>query len=93
MFLESRAFVPARNYLLEFFRLLDGIFTDMNHVTGGIVLSKDVNLLPGTEPVAWRETSKKSLGTVRYLFRMLMVLELPLLWTFQLEWAYQWAAA
>jgi len=84
VFLESRAFVPARNYLLELFRLLDGIFTDMNHVTGGIVLTKDVDLLPGTEPVAWRETSKKSLGTVRYLFRMLVVLELPLLWTFQL---------
>lgn len=84
VFLESRAFVPARNYLLELFRLLDGIFTDMNHVTGGIVLTKDVDLLPGTEPVAWRETSKKSLGTVRYLFRMLVVLEVPLLWTFQL---------
>jgi ABC-type transport system involved in multi-copper enzyme maturation permease subunit len=84
VFLESRAFVPARNYLLELFRLLDGIFTDMNHVTGGIVLTKDVDLLPGTQPVAWRETSKKSLGTVRYLFRVLVVLELPLLWTFQL---------
>ena len=84
VFLESRAFVPARNYLLELFRLLDRIYTDMNHVTGGIVLTKDVDLLPGTQPVAWRETSKKSLGTVRYLFRVLVVLELPLLWTFQL---------
>ncbi len=84
VFLESRAFVPARNYLLELFRHLDGIYTDMNHVTGGIVLTKDVDMLPGKQPVAWRETSKKSLGTVRYLFRMLVVLELPLLWTFQL---------
>ena len=84
VFLESRAFVPARNYLLELFRYLDGIFTDMNHVTGGIVLTKDVDMLPGTQPVAWRETSKKSLGTVRYLFRVLVLLELPLLWTFQL---------
>ncbi len=62
VFLESRAFVPARNYLLEFFRLLDGFFTDMNHVTGGIVLTMDVNLLPGTQPVAWRETSKNRWG-------------------------------
>lgn len=84
LFLESRAFVPARNYLLELFRLLDGIYTDMNHMTGGIVLTKDVDLMPGTQPIAWRETTKKSLGTVRYLFRMLVVLELPLLWTFQL---------
>ncbi len=83
-FLESRAFVPARNYLLELFRLLDGIFTDWNNLTGGIVLTHDVDVLPGTQPVAWRETSKKSLGTVRYLFRVLVVLELPLLWTFQL---------
>ena len=85
VFLESRAFVPARNYLLELFRHLDETFTEMNHVTGGIVLVKDVDMLPGREPVAWRETSKKSLGTVRYLFRMLVVLELPLLWVFQLS--------
>ena len=84
MFLETRAFVPARNYLLELFRHLDGIFTDWNNLTGGIVLTHDVDVLPGTQPVAWRETSKKSLGTVRYLFRVLVVLELPLLWTFQL---------
>jgi ABC-type transport system involved in multi-copper enzyme maturation permease subunit len=84
VFLESRAFVPARNYLLELFRHLDEIFTDMNQVTGGIVLVQDVDMLPGRQPVAWRETSKKSLGTVRYLFRMLVVLELPLLWVFQL---------
>jgi hypothetical protein len=48
VFLESRAFVPPRNYLLEFFRLLDGIYTEMNQVTGGIVLTKDVDMLPGT---------------------------------------------
>ncbi len=84
MFLESRAFVPARNYLLELFRHLDGIFTEWNDLTGGIVLTHDVDVLPGRHPVAWRETSKKSLGTVRYLFRVLVVLELPLLFTFQL---------
>ena len=83
-FLESRAFVPARNYLLELFRQLDGIFMDMNQMTGGVMLTKDVDEMPGRQPVAWRETSKKSLGTVRYLFRILVVLQLPLLWVFQL---------
>jgi hypothetical protein len=29
--------------------------------------------------VAWRETTKKSLGTFRYLFRVLVMLELPLI--------------
>jgi hypothetical protein len=33
--------------------------------------------------VAWRETTKKSLGTFRYLFRVLVVLELPLLFVLQ----------
>ncbi len=84
VFLETRASVPARNYLLELFQRLDAIFTDMNHVTGGIVLAQDSHALPVSQPVAWRETSKKSLGTVRYLFRVLVVLEIPLLCTFQL---------
>jgi len=83
-FLDSRASVPARNYLLELFQGLDRVFTDMNQVTGGVVLAQDANKLPVSQPVAWRETSKKSLGTVRYLFRVLVVLEIPLLCTFQL---------
>jgi len=84
VFLVTRAAVPARNYLLELFQALDGIFTEMNQVTGGIVLTQDTHKLPLSQPVAWRETSKKSLGTVRYLFRILVVLEIPLLCTFQL---------
>jgi len=84
VFLESRAFVLSRNYLLQIFKALDRLFMDMNQVTGGIMLTKDAEGLPGKKPVAWRETSKKSLGTVRYLFRVLVVLEVPLLCTFQL---------
>jgi ABC-type transport system involved in multi-copper enzyme maturation permease subunit len=84
LFLKTRAFVPPRNYLLEVFTALDRMFMDMNHVTGGIMLTRDVQLLPKTKPVAWREMSKKSLGTTRYLFRVLVVLELPLLCVFQL---------
>ena len=53
-------------------------------MTGGIVLVKDGDPLSGDEPVAWRETTKKSLGTFRYLFRVLVVLELPLLFICQI---------
>src|SRR5690606_6234915 len=44
-----------------------------------IVLVNDSASLPEDRPLAWRETSKKSLGTVRYLFRVCTVLELPIL--------------
>ncbi len=79
LFLVARAFVPPKNVLLGLFQKLDAFFNDANKVTGGIVLVKDGDPLPGVEPVAWRETTKRSLGTFRYLFRVLVVLELPLL--------------
>ena len=83
LFVEARAFVPPKNVLLGIFQKLDQFFNEANTVTGGIVLIKDGDPLPGAEPVAWRETTKKSLGTFRYLFRVLVVLELPLLFVCQ----------
>ncbi len=77
--LERRAFLPPRNVLLQMFRRLDKFYEEINQVTGGIVLVNDGNELPDERPIAWRETSKKSLGTVRYLFRVLTVLEVPIL--------------
>ena len=47
-------------------------------MTRGIVLINELTRLPEDEPVAWRETTKKSLGTVRYLVRVLLVLEFPI---------------
>lgn len=76
--LERRAFVTPRNLLLELFQKLDRMFNRWNSVTGGVVLVQDGDPLPNLAPVAWRETTKKSLGTFRYLFRVLLVLELPL---------------
>jgi ABC-type transport system involved in multi-copper enzyme maturation permease subunit len=78
-FVESRAFVPPKNVLLGMFQRLDRFFNEANSVTGGIVLVKDGDPLPGEAPIAWRETTKKSLGTFRYLFRVLVMLELPLI--------------
>jgi ABC-type transport system involved in multi-copper enzyme maturation permease subunit len=79
VFLQSRAFVPPRNVLLQAFQWLDRLFVQMNSVTGGIVLVNDAASLPEDRPIAWRETAKKSLGTVRYLFRVCTALELPIL--------------
>lgn len=79
LLLEPRAFVPPRNVLLQLFQRLDQFYQELNHVTGGVVLIDDKHELPGEKPIAWRETSKKSLGTARYLFRVLTVLELPIL--------------
>ncbi len=76
--LERRAFIPPKNLLLESFKWLDRRFNNLNRVTGGVVLVKDGEPLPGDRPIAWRETAKKSLGTFRYLFRVLMGLEMPL---------------
>jgi ABC-type transport system involved in multi-copper enzyme maturation permease subunit len=77
--LHRRAFVPPRNILLDIFRWLDGVFTEWNTVTGGVVLVRDGSPLPLDQPVAWRETAKRSLGTFRYLVRVLVVIELPVL--------------
>ena len=80
-YLVRRAFLPARNFLLNVFKNLDRLFSKINNnrITRGVVLVKDQVRLPDNDPIAWRETSKKSLGTFRYLFRILVSLEVPVL--------------
>jgi len=80
VFLLSRAFVPPRNYLQEVFKRLDRTFErlNQNRWTKGIVLVGDTASLPDTKPIAWRETTKRSLGQFRYLLRLLLVLEIPI---------------
>src|SRR6516164_7222737 len=53
--LVARAFVPPKNILLGMFHKLDSFFNSANRLTGGIVLVRDGDPLPGREPVAWRE--------------------------------------
>jgi ABC-type transport system involved in multi-copper enzyme maturation permease subunit len=78
--LVRRAFVSQASALLKALRVVDVFFTALNeHTTGGIELVRDSNPLPGDDPVAWRERNKKSLGKARYLFRVLVVLEIPTL--------------
>ncbi|MBI3862043.1 MAG: hypothetical protein HY290_09120 [Planctomycetia bacterium] len=80
-FLVSRAFAPPRHLVLDLFRRLDGAFArwNENRWTKGIVLIADVGSLPIDQPIAWRETTKRSLGRARYLIRLFLVLEVPLL--------------
>lgn len=81
VWLVKRAFVPPRNAVLSWFRKLDGLFVrlNQNRLTRGRVLFNEVTTLPEDQPIAWRETQKKSLGTVRYLIRVFLVLEVPVL--------------
>jgi ABC-type transport system involved in multi-copper enzyme maturation permease subunit len=77
--LISRAFVTPRNFILALFRALDTLYTRMNVVVGNVELVREKALLPADKPIAWRETAKKSLGTVRYLVRVVVAIELPTL--------------
>jgi hypothetical protein len=79
--LIRRAVLQPRNWLLKVFRSLDGIFQrlNQNRLTRGIVLTRERTTLPAYDAITWRETQRKSLGTFRYLVRVLLVLEFPAL--------------
>lgn len=79
--LWRRAFVQHKSILLKLFRSLDHFFhqANNNRLTRGIVLIKESVALPLHQPISWRETSKRSLGTTRYLIRFLLLLEVPVL--------------
>jgi ABC-type transport system involved in multi-copper enzyme maturation permease subunit len=81
LFIVRRAFAPPRNIVLNLFRHADQFFQrwNENSWTKGIVLIPDKGSLPDSDPVAWRETSKRSLGRARYLIRLFLLLEVPLL--------------
>ena len=78
--LWRRAFVQPSNYVLRLFKSLDAFFmkANQNRFTKGIVLIHESVTLPDYEPIRWRETKKRSLGTTRYLIRMLLALEVPM---------------
>ncbi len=75
VFLRTRATVRRRpiQWPMNVFKRMDAFWMKLNE--GLPVLVKEDNSLPANEPIAWRETQKRPLGTVRYLFRILVVLE------------------
>ncbi|MDB5390134.1 MAG: hypothetical protein JWM11_5780 [Planctomycetaceae bacterium] len=77
-FLIRRAFTSSTNPILSLFKWLDRIFVLANQrLTGGVVLVKESQRMPDLQPVAWRETAKRSLGQFRYLVRVFVTLEFP----------------
>ncbi len=79
-YLVRRAFVQPRNLLRSIFRGLDSVFVTLNNnwVTKGVVLVKESAALPVDRPVAWRETMKKNLSQFRYVLRICLLFELPI---------------
>jgi hypothetical protein len=71
--------LPPRNILLGIFKAIDRAYHRLNdnRFTRGIVFGGDETSIPEGEPVAWRETQKRSLGRVRYLVRVFLALEIP----------------
>ncbi len=80
-FLIRRAFAQPRHLLRNFFKWLDRVFVaaNENRITKGIVVVREVSSLPLFNPVAWREAEKKNLGQFRYLLRVFLGLEIPVL--------------
>ncbi|MDB5390133.1 MAG: hypothetical protein JWM11_5779 [Planctomycetaceae bacterium] len=79
-FLVRRAFTPSSNPVLRLFKWLDRQFVWANQrYASGVVLVKESQVEPGLDPVAWRETAKRSLGQFRYLVRVFVALECPTL--------------
>ncbi len=81
LFIVSRAFIERRNLLLIAFRKVDRIFWELNNqfARGVVLTGRSSESLPDSRPVAWRETTKKTFGTARYLVRIFIGLEFPIL--------------
>jgi len=80
MLLFRRAFVGHSSLMLRVFRRLDFFFQRLNDRTGGVMIVADRESFPEDDPVAWREREKKSLGRARYLFRVLLLIEFPVMY-------------
>ena len=78
--LYRRAFLAPSNFLLKFLRSIDKIFFWAHRkVPFDVKLVREADSLPDTEPIAWREVSKRSLGQFRYLVRIMIPLMFPVI--------------
>jgi len=71
-YLVRRALERSGNALLRAWAFFDSL------VNWGVVLWREPDTLPDDEPVAWRELHKKALGKPRYLLRVFLLLEVPI---------------
>lgn len=78
--LLNRGNQPPKNLGLELLRWTDRFWNNLNReYTGGIIIIRDRSTLPAHKPIVWRESKKKSLGSFRYLLRVLLLVEIPTL--------------
>lgn len=78
--LVSRAFLQPRSPLMNLFRAIDRTMSELNErYFQGTHITKGTTSLPYYAPIAWRETEKKAMGTLRYLVRIFVVLEFPVI--------------
>jgi ABC-type transport system involved in multi-copper enzyme maturation permease subunit len=83
-FLVSRAFVPHRSVLLRAFKAFDRkkprkpLAVAAKATVKSPVFSADA-LLPGDQPIVWRETKKRMLGSWKYIARVLLIVEIPVI--------------
>jgi len=75
VFTAKRAFVVPRNRLRQFLGLVDAFFGRLNKEFGDVRLIRESATLPGDRPVAWRETTRRSLGKTAYLVRLMVAAE------------------
>ncbi len=80
-YLVTCAFISPSNLTKIVLGWLDRMYerANRNPVTRGIVVLRPTVRLPGNDPVAWRETTTRSLGQARYLFRIMLLVEIPTL--------------
>ena len=78
VFLLRRAFVRGRGVVLTAFQRLDVFWHRVNRLTGGIVLVRDRDTLPGKAPILWREVNRRSLGKTSHLVRIACILGIPI---------------
>ncbi len=79
VFLVRRAFAPPSSFFLRLFRKLDGLMQRANRITGHRMLLREGRSLPDDDPIAWREMTRKALGKVHYLVRILVAIEVPVI--------------
>jgi ABC-type transport system involved in multi-copper enzyme maturation permease subunit len=72
-----RAFALPRHRVLAVFRWLDAAFLRANRRMGNVVFGRKDRALPGDQPIAWREMTQKRMGRPNYLFRLLLITEVP----------------
>lgn len=78
--LVRRAEVKPKRYLARAFAALDRKFREWNdRYAKGIEIIKTRGSLPDYSPIAWRETTKTTLGSFRSLVRLLLLVETPVL--------------